>query len=80
MHLPTIIVLIPAEPLILMSLVYALTSSPSYASSLASTYDAYAFALPDFVLGGVNLLLKDAPSLWVSPPKLMLPLMLRLSI
>ena len=52
MHLPTIIVLIPAEPLILMSLVYALTSSPSYASSLASTYDAYAFALPDFVLGG----------------------------
>lgn len=79
MHLPTIIVLIPAEPLILMSLVYALTSSPSYASSLASTYDAYAFALPDLG-GGGNLLLKAAPSLWVSPPKLMLPLMLRLSI
>jgi hypothetical protein len=60
-HLPTIIVLIPAEPLILMSLVYALTSSPSYASSLASTYDAYAFALPDFVLGGGKSIAQGCP-------------------
>ena len=38
-----------------MSLVYALTSSPSYASSLASTYDAYAFALPDLGGGGKSI-------------------------
>lgn len=44
-----------------MSLVYALTSSPSYASSLASTYDAYAFALPDFVLGGGKSIAQGCP-------------------